>query len=153
MAQAKGCVDSSVLGTAAVAAGTITWLCREGGTSVRMPIPGEVTLALFLVAGILLMVYVYRRASRAIETEIRLAAARLTLWFIKNGVIGRPSADESDLAYELRVTIECVRFGMKAIEQSAVPLDQVARTRFILQETLDSLETTRQILQRGSPFG
>lgn len=114
-----------------------------------MPIPGEVTLALFLVAGILLMVYVYRRASRAIETEIGLAGARRTLWFIKNGVIGRPSADESELTYELRVTIECVRFGMKAIEQSAVPLDQVERTRFILQETLDSLETTKPDFATG----
>ncbi len=95
----------AVLGMAAVAAGTITLLRQERGTSVRMSIPGEVQLALFLIAGNLLIVYVYRQASRAIEAEIRFAAARQTLWFIKNGVIARPSADESELAYELRVTI------------------------------------------------
>jgi len=111
------------------------------------------TTGLVLVAGLLLTVYVYRQVSRAIETEVRFAAARQTMWFMKNGVIARPSADESELAYELRATIECVRFGMKAIEQSAVPLDQVQRAKVSLQETLDSLETARRNLQRSSHSG
>jgi hypothetical protein len=114
-----------LLSMAAVAAGTMALLRYQLGTSFRISIPGEVQLALFLVAGIPLMVYVYLHASRAIEREIRFAAAHQTLWFIKNGAKARPWAVESELGYELRVTIECVRLGMKAIEQSAVPLDQV----------------------------
>jgi hypothetical protein len=63
------------------------------------------------------------------------------------------SADESELAYELRVTIEFVRFGMKAIEQPAVPRDQVQRAKVSLQETLDILETARRNLRQEFPFG
>jgi hypothetical protein len=61
-------------------------------------------------------------------------------------VIAWPSAEEYELTYELQVMIACVRFGMKAIEQSAVRLDQVQRARLSLQDTLDCLEITRRIL-------
>ena len=122
-------------------------------TLFGISIPGEIHLALFLIGDILLMVYVFHQASKATEKEIGFAAARKALWFIKNGVVARPSEDESELAYELRVAIEFVRFGMKAIEQTAVPRDQVQRAGVNLQETLDALETARRILQRGSPSG
>jgi hypothetical protein len=94
---------------------------------------------------------VYRQASRAMEAEMEFAAAREALWFIKNGVVAPPSADESELAYEL--AIKFVRFGMKAIEQPAVPRDQLQRAKVSLQETLDSLETSMRTLQRGYPLG
>jgi hypothetical protein len=142
----------SVLGIAAVAAEAITLLRQERGTLFGISIPGEVQLALFLIGDILLMVYVFWQASRATEADIRLAAAHETLSLIKNG-IRPPSADESELAFELRVTIECVRFGMNAIEQSGIPLDQLRRARLSVQDTLDSLEAARQNLQRSSPFG
>ncbi len=108
----------AVLSMAAVAAGTITLLRQKLGTSLKISIPGEVQLPLFLVAGILPIIYVYRETSRAIEREIRLPAARQTLWFIKNGVMARPSEDESELASELRVTnrMRSIRYeGHRAI--------------------------------------
>jgi hypothetical protein len=143
----------AVLSMAAVAAGTITLLRQGRETLFGISIPSEIHLALFLIGEILLMVYVFHQASRVMEAEIEFAAARKALWFIKTGVAARPSADESELAYELRVAIEFVRFGMKAIEQPVVPRDQVQRAKVSLQETLDSLETARHILQRGFPFG
>ncbi len=143
----------AVLSMAAVAAGTITLLRQGRETLFGISIPSETYSALFLIGDILLMVYVCHQASRAMEAEIEFDAARKALWFIKNGVVAPPSADESELAYELRVAIEFVRFGMKALEQPAVPRDQVQRAKVSLQETLDSLETARGTLQRGSPFG
>ena len=41
-----------------------------------------------------------------------ISAAHETLSSIRNG-IRPPSAGESELEFELRVTIECIRFGMK----------------------------------------
>jgi hypothetical protein len=122
-------------------------------TFFGISIPSEIHLALFLIGDILLMVCVFYHARRVMDAEIEFAAAREALWFIRNGVVARPSADESELAYELRVAVEFVRFGMKAMEQPAVPRDQVQRAKVSLQETLDSLETARQNLQRSSPFG
>jgi hypothetical protein len=82
-----------------------------------------------------------------------ISAAHQTLSSIRNGIRPR-SADESELAFELRVTIECVRFGMNAIEQSAIPLDQLREAKLSLQDTLDSLEAASRNLQQGSsPFG
>jgi hypothetical protein len=87
------------------------------------------------------------------QKHLWISAAHETLSFIRNG-IRPPSADESELAFELRVTIECVRFGMNAIEQSAIPLDQLRRAKLSLQDTLDSLEAaSRNLQQRSSPFG
>jgi hypothetical protein len=81
-----------------------------------------------------------------------ISAAHETLSSIRNGITPR-SADESELAFELRVTIECIRFGMNAQEQSATPLDQLRPAKLSLQDTLDSLEAARRNLQRSSPFG
>ena len=108
-------------------------------------IPSEIHLALFLIGDILLMVYVFHHASRAREAEIRFAAARQALWFIKNGVVARPSEDESELAYELRVAIEFVRFGDEGHRTTGRTADQVQRARVSLEETLDTLETARRI--------
>jgi hypothetical protein len=143
----------AVLSMAAVAAGTMILLRQGRETLFRISIPSEIHLALFLIGDILLMVNVFHQATRAMEAGIEFAAARKALWFIRNGVVARPSADESELAYELRVAIEFVRYGMKAIEQPAVPRDQVQRAKVSLQETLDSLETARRNLQRSSPLG
>jgi hypothetical protein len=129
-------------------------LLRQGREALfGISIPNEIHLALFLIGDNLLMVYVFHQPSRAIDAEIEFAAARKALWFIKNGVEARPTADESELAYALRVAMEFVRFEMKAIEQPAVPRDHVQRAKVSLQETLDNLETARRTLQRGSPFG
>ncbi len=81
-----------------------------------------------------------------------ISAAHETLSSIRNG-IRPPSAEESELEFELRVTIECIRFGMNAIEQSALPLDQLRRAKLSVQDTLDSLEGASRNLQRSSPFG
>jgi hypothetical protein len=43
---------------------------------------------------------------------------------------------------------------MNAIEQSAIPLDQLREAKLSLQDTLDSLEAASRNLQQGSsPFG
>jgi hypothetical protein len=81
-----------------------------------------------------------------------ISAAHETLSLIRNEIKPR-SADESELAFELRVTIECIRFGINAIEQSAIPLDQLRRANLSIQETLDSIEAASRNLQRSSPFG
>jgi len=81
-----------------------------------------------------------------------ISAAHQTLSSIRNEIRPR-SADESELEFELRVTIECVRFGMNAIEQSAIPLDQLQGAKLSLQDMLDSLEVASRNLQRRSRCG
>jgi hypothetical protein len=75
----------AVLCTASVAAGTTILLRHGRGTSLRISISDEIQRALILVVEIVITAYVFRQASRTIETEIGFAAARQAWSFITNG--------------------------------------------------------------------
>jgi hypothetical protein len=61
-----------------------------------------------------------------------------------NEVVSRPSPMEFELAYQVRVAIDCIRFPIKATGQSAELPDQLLDLNLQLLGALDRLQSAEQ---------
>jgi hypothetical protein len=60
----------------------------------------------------------------------------------------RPSPVEFELAYQVRVAIDCIRFSIKATEQSVKQPDQLVEASLQLLDALDRLRSAERSFQR-----
>jgi hypothetical protein len=63
-------------------------------------------------------------------------------------VVSRPSPMEFELAYQVRVAIDCIRFSIKATEQSAEQPGQLLQANLQLLDALDRLQSAERSFQR-----
>ncbi len=138
---------------AALATEVVSLLRQVRETWLGISVPSETQLAVFLIVDILLMAYVFHRASKARESYIRAAVAREMLWMPETGISCGSWRDEVES--ELRVTIECYRSAIRAIDQSVIvsfidPGELVERRRE-LQNCVDTLEGARLTLSGVKP--
>src|SRR5262249_50970698 len=62
----------------------------------------------------------------------------------------RPSAIEFEMAYQIRIAVERIRFAIKHMEQFAKPSDQLREAGLLLRDALDRLEAVDRRFQARS---
>ena len=66
---------------------------------------------------------------------------------IEADVLSRPSPIEFEMAYQVRIAIERIRFAIRHVEQFGAPCPQVRDAALQLLEALDRLETVDRRFQ------
>ena len=61
---------------------------------------------------------------------------------------GRPSGVEFELAYHARIAVDCIRFAIKATEDTSRSAEYLQEARLQLLEALDRLEAADQSFRR-----
>jgi hypothetical protein len=146
---------------------------REIWFGIPVSFAGQAVL--WLITTILLLVYLIRTHHRAMNEALQLlimdaesqitrvqeafACAKTSLdKVMKTGlaheessqdvVVGSPSPMEFELAYQVRVAIDCIRFSIKATEQSVKQPDQLVEASLQLLDALDRLQSAERSFQR-----
>ncbi len=70
----------------------------------------------------------------------------------QNEMVSRPSPMEFELAYQVRIAIDCIRFSIKATEQSAGQPEQLLQGNLQLLDALDRLQSAERSFQRRFRF-
>jgi hypothetical protein len=92
----------------------------------------------------------FARAVTSLEGIMKTGLARERS--SQNEVVSRPSPMEFELAYQVRVAIDRIRFSIKATEQSAGQPDQLLQGNLLLLDALDRLQTAERSFQRRFRF-
>jgi len=92
----------------------------------------------------------FARAETSLEEIMKTGLAREQS--SQNGVVSRPSPMEFELAYQVRVAIDCIRFSIKAKGQSAEQPDQLLQGNLQLLDALDRLQSAERSFQRRFRF-
>ncbi len=87
------------------------------------------------------------RATTALEKVIKTPLAHEAT--SPDELASRPSPMEFELAYQVRVAIDCIRFSIKATEQSVKQSDQLVEASLPLLDALDRLQSAERSFQRG----
>lgn len=75
--------------------------------------------------------------------------AREVFAIVEAKVRSRPSPMEFEMAYQIRVAIDCIRFAIRATEQSSrQPPPQLQEASLQLLDALDRLESADRTFQR-----
>jgi hypothetical protein len=67
---------------------------------------------------------------------------------VESRVLSRPSPAEFEMAYQIRVAIDCIRFAIKATEEFTQQPQRLKEAGMQLVDALDRLESAEQIFQR-----
>jgi hypothetical protein len=74
--------------------------------------------------------------------------AREVFAIVEANVKSRPSPMEFEMAYQMRVSIDCIRFAIKATDQSTPDPQQLEEAGLQLLDALDRLESADRDFQR-----
>lgn len=73
---------------------------------------------------------------------------RAVLELIESEVQRRPTPDDFELAYQVRVAIDRIKFAIKQTEEFGPPTDEMREVGFELLDALDRLESAERHFQK-----